>query len=475
MLFSSMIFLWVFLPITLLTYFILDKKYKNIFLLIASLIFYAWGEPKYIFLMMFSILINYSFGIWIDQASSSGRRKQILVGCIIINLGLLGYFKYFNFIIDNINQFLGGEVILAKNIILPIGISFYTFQALSYVVDVYRYKEGHGEVKVQKNILNLALYITLFPQLIAGPIVKYHDIESQIENRTVSVQRMAYGIKRFIYGLSKKVLISNTLALVSDQIFGLEISQIGFSTAWIGILCYSLQIYFDFAGYSDMAIGIGHMLGFRFMENFNYPYIAQSIQEFWRRWHISLSTWFREYLYIPLGGNRKGPLRTYVNLMIVFFATGLWHGASWNFIIWGLFHGVFLVLERKWLGKVLEQNKWKVLNHLYTLLIVMIGWVFFRANDLSHALSYLKQMFVPRGGGITYPLAQFLNVEAAITLGVGILLCGIVQCKNRKLKNALYNESRVYISEIMILPILMFWCILYLASGTYNPFIYFRF
>lgn len=475
MLFSSMIFLWVFLPITLVTYFILDKTYKNIFLLLASLIFYAWGEPKYIFLMLLSILINYSFGIWIDKTSSHQRRKWFLLGCIILNLGLLGYFKYFNFIIDNINQFLGGEIIMTRNIVLPVGISFYTFQALSYVVDVYRYKEGRGEVKVQKNILNLALYITLFPQLIAGPIVKYHDIESQIEDRTVSLQYMAYGIKRFIYGLSKKVLISNTLALISDQIFGLQVTQIGFTTAWVGILCYSLQIYFDFSGYSDMAIGLGHMLGFRFMENFNYPYVSKSIQEFWRKWHISLSTWFREYLYIPLGGNRKGPLRTYVNLMIVFFATGLWHGASWNFIIWGLFHGIFLVLERKWLGKVLEQNKFKVFNHIYTLLVVMIGWVFFRADNLNYALGYLKQMFIPNFTTSTYPLAQFLSIEGTITLGIGILLCGVAQGKIKKFKSALYNELRVYVSEIIILSFLMFWCIMYLASGTYNPFIYFRF
>lgn len=475
MLFSSMIFLWVFLPIILVTYFVLDKKYRNIFLLLASLIFYAWGEPKYIFLMLLSIFINYSFGIGIDRTSSHQRRKWFLMSCIILNLGLLGYFKYFNFIIDNMNQFLGGEVITPRNIVLPIGISFYTFQALSYVVDVYRYKEGRGEVKVQKNILNLALYITLFPQLIAGPIVKYHDIESQIEDRTVSLQYMAYGVKRFIYGLSKKVLISNTLALISDQVFGLQVNQIGFATAWVGILCYSLQIYFDFSGYSDMAIGLGHMLGFRFMENFNYPYISKSIQEFWRRWHISLSTWFREYLYIPLGGNRKGPLRTYVNLMVVFFATGLWHGASWNFIIWGLFHGIFLVLERKWLGKVLEQNKFKLFNHIYTLLVVMIGWVFFRADNLNYALGYLKQMFMPSFTESTYPLAQFLNIEGAITLVIGTLLCGVAQGSIKKFKSALYNESRVYVSEIIILSCLMFWCILYLASGTYNPFIYFRF
>lgn len=475
MLFSSMIFLWVFLPIILFLYFVLDKRYRNIFLLFASLIFYAWGEPKYIFLMVFSIIVNYLFGILIDQCIEHKRRKLWLIICIIINLGLLGYFKYFNFIVDNINQLAREVIIRPKNIILPIGISFYTFQALSYVVDVYRYKEGRGDVKVQKNIFNLALYIALFPQLIAGPIVKYHDIVEQIEVRTSSIPKVAYGIKRFIYGLGKKVIISNTLALVSDQIFALPVGELGFATAWVGIISYSLQIYFDFSGYSDMAIGLGHLFGFRFMENFNYPYISKSIQEFWRRWHISLSTWFREYLYIPLGGNRKGARRTYINLMIVFFATGLWHGASWNFIIWGLFHGLFLVLERKWLGEVLARNSFKLLNHIYTLLVVMIGWVFFRAETLPYAIGYLQKLFIPNLREAVYPVGQFLNMEVIITLILAILLGGTLQHGSKKLKVALYNEQTVYACEIVLLAMIMFWSILYLVSGAYNPFIYFRF
>lgn len=369
---------------------------------------------------------------------------------------------------------MNAQVFEVRNIILPIGISFYTFQALSYVVDVYRSKNMGGELKAQHNILNLALYITFFPQLIAGPIVKYHDIEMQIYNRVHDIDKVAYGIKRFIYGISKKIIISNILAAVADQIFVLNPEQISNGVAWLGIICYSLQIYFDFSGYSDMAIGLGQMFGFKFMENFNYPYISQSIQEFWRRWHISLSTWFREYLYIPLGGNRKGPLRTYINLMIVFFATGLWHGSNWNFIIWGLFHGAFLVLERRYLGKYLESNKYKVLNHIYTLLIVMIGWVFFRAESMNHALSYLEQMFIPKAQQV-YVIQEFLNIETVFVLIIGIILSGMIQQKYQFIKEWIWNQKIKSIVEIGVLSLLMFICITYLASGTYNPFIYFRF
>ena len=339
MVFSSMIFLWLFLPLVLFFYFISNNKLKNIILLIFSLIFYAWGESKYILLMLLSIFINYLFGILIDKFRK--HDKLFLVLAVITNLGLLGYFKYFNFFVNVVNKINGETLVGFRDIVLPIGISFYTFQILSYVIDLYR-----KEIKVQKNILNLALYVSFFPQLIAGPIVKYKDVDNEINNRKVDLKLFASGVRRFVYGLGKKVLLSNTLALVVDTIYSYNVSQLNTPLVWIAIIAYTFQIYFDFSGYSDMAIGLGRMFGFHFLENFNLPYISQSITEFWRRWHISLSTWFKEYLYIPLGGNRKGKIRTYLNLFIVFFATGLWHGASFNFIAWGLYYGVFLIIEK---------------------------------------------------------------------------------------------------------------------------------
>lgn len=474
MLFSSMIFLWIFLPLLFITYYIVDKKFKNIILLIASLFFYAWGEPRYIFLMLFSIAMNYVFGIIVENQEKLKIRKILVILCVLFNLGLLAYFKYFNFLVGNINALFGSSPISFKDIILPIGISFYTFQALSYVIDVYRSKNTGGALKAQKNILNLALYITFFPQLIAGPIVKYHDVELQIYNRTHSIERTAYGIKRFIFGISKKVLISNTLAAVADQIFVIEPNEMTTLVAWVGIICYTLQIYFDFSGYSDMAIGLGHMFGFEFMENFNYPYISKSIQEFWTRWHISLSTWFKEYLYIPLGGNRKGLLRTYLNLMIVFFCTGLWHGSSWNFIVWGLFHGAFMVLERKWLGKYLQRNPYKVINHIYTLLVVMIGWVFFRSENISYAFSYLKQLFIPDTNSF-YTVFEFLNIEIIFILIVGIILSGMIQQVFPSIKKWIWSAKEISYPQIIVLALLLFSCIVLLANDTYNPFIYFRF
>lgn len=378
MLFSSMIFLWLFLPLVFCSYYLIDKRFKNILLLISSIIFYAWGGVSYSLIMLSSIIINYIFALLIDKAIEDNNlknKKIYLALCIIINLSILGYFKYTNFIISIINSLSQNKIIELTNIILPIGISFYTFQALSYVIDVYR---GHN--KAQKNIFNLALYISFFPQLIAGPIVKYHDIENQILNRNESLENIFYGIKRFIYGLSKKVILANMFALSCDEILKQPADELGTALVWCASVLYTLQIYYDFSGYSDMAIGLGKMFGFNFLENFNYPYISKSIKEFWRRWHISLSTWFKEYLYIPLGGNRKRKLFTYINLLIVFFATGLWHGASYNFILWGLFHGFFLVIERIFLGKLLEKNKLKFINHIYVIFVFVIGWVLFRAG-----------------------------------------------------------------------------------------------
>ena len=470
MLFSSMIFLWLFLPLVFCLYYIIDKKFRNVLLLIASIIFYAWGGVSYTLIMFSSIIINYIFALLIDKAIEENnklKKKIYLTLCVIINLSTLGYFKYTDFAISIINSISGKELISLKNIVLPIGISFYTFQALSYVVDVYR---EHN--RAQKNIINLALYISFFPQLIAGPIVKYHDIDNQITNRTESLENISYGIKRFIYGLSKKVILANMFALSCDEILKQPIGDIGTALAWIAAILYTLQIYYDFSGYSDMAIGLGYMFGFKFLENFNYPYISKSVQEFWRRWHISLSTWFKEYLYIPLGGNRKGKYFTYLNLLIVFFATGLWHGASFNFILWGLWHGLFLVIERIFLSKVLEKNKLKFINHIYVILVFVLGWVLFRANDLKHALELYKLMFSFKES--VYTVRYFFYPQTLVCFVFGILFSGLFQSLFPKIREVIFS-SRVYILESVIQFILLFICIMYLVNGTYNPFIYFRF
>jgi len=471
MVFSSMTFLWIFLPILLGLYFIVkEKKYRNFILLIFSLLFYAWGEPKYIVLMLLSIFINYILGILLDETQTKAERRFVLISAIVFNLGLLGYFKYFNFITTNINNIFKTSI-TAKNIVLPIGISFYTFQIMSYIIDLYR-----GDIKVQKNILNLALYISFFPQLVAGPIVKYHDIEEQLNNRVITIEKFANGIKRFTYGLSKKVILANSLGYMADSIFDSSIEIINMPIAWLGVICYTLQIYFDFSGYSDMAIGLGKMFGFEFMENFNLPYISQSITEFWRRWHISLSTWFKEYLYIPLGGNRKGKLRTYINLGIVFFATGFWHGAAWNFIVWGLYNGFFLIIERIKLKELLDKNRFKFLNHIYSLLVIVVGWVLFRAKDLNSAFEYLKVMFTFENFEYYFDLTKIINMKNILIIIIAILFSGVLQKIFAKLKNRekIIEFYEKYL-EIIVILILLFICILMLVNNTYNPFIYFRF
>ena len=434
MLFSSMIFLWFFLPLVFCSYYLIDKRFKNILLLISSIIFYAWGGVSYSLIMLSSIIINYIFALLIDKAIEDNNlknKKIYLALCIIINLSILGYFKYTNFIISIINSLSQNKIIELTNIVLPIGISFYTFQALSYVIDVYR---GHN--KAQKNIFNLALYISFFPQLIAGPIVKYHDIENQILNRNESLENIFYGIKRFIYGLSKKVILANMFALSCDEILKQPADELGTALVWCASVLYTLQIYYDFSGYSDMAIGLGRMFGFNFLENFNYPYISKSIKEFWRRWHISLSTWFKEYLYIPLGGNRKRKLFTYINLLIVFFATGLWHGASYNFILWGLFHGFFLVIERIFLGKLLEKNKLKFINHIYVIFVFVIGWVLFRADDLKHAFELYKLMFSYKES--IYTVRYFFYPQTFVCFIFGILFSGLFQSIFPKVREATF-------------------------------------
>lgn len=466
MVFSSMIFIWIFLPLLLFFYFIVKEKYQNITLLLFSLFFYAWGEPKYILLMIASIVINYIFSIYIDKNSGT-KRKTIFIFAILTNIGLLVYFKYFNFILGNINRILGSSITNTP-IILPIGISFYTFQIMSYIIDLYKKK-----VKIQKNILDLALYISFFPQLIAGPIVKYKDINEQIKKRKVTLENFAYGTKRFIYGLSKKVLLANALALIADTIFDANITEITTLMAWIGSISYTLQIYYDFSGYSDMAIGLGQMFGFTFNENFNLPYLSGSITEFWKRWHISLSSWFKEYIYIPLGGNRKGNTRTYINLWIVFIVTGIWHGAAWTFIIWGLFHGFFIFIERLGLKKLLD--KCHVINHIYTLLVVNFGWVLFRVDGFKKGLTIIKRMIIPTNINSKIRLYKIIAPKNIIIVIFAILFSCIIQQIFSKIKEKKYVKKILPITEPIIIFALWILCISSLVSNTYNPFIYFRF
>lgn len=469
MVFSSMLFLWLFLLCVLLIYYISNDKLKNTILLAFSLIFYAWGEPKYIILMLISVGANYICGILIDRYRS--KSKLILIVDIILNLLLLGYFKYFNFFIDIINSLIGNTVFSFKTIALPIGISFYTFQILSYTIDLYR-----KEIGVQKNFLNLALYVSFFPQLIAGPIVKYKDVEKEINHRKVNVNLFVSGIKRFTYGLGKKVILANTLSFIADSIYLYDMSELNTPLVWLAAISYMLQIYFDFSGYSDMAIGLGRLFGFKFPENFDLPYISKSITEFWRRWHISLSTWFKQYLYIPLGGNRRGKFRTYINLLIVFFLTGLWHGASCNFIIWGLYYGAFLVIERMFLKNILDKNRFAILNHIYVVLIVIIGWVLFRINDLNEIINVIKMMFSFNFKNSYILTPAIINSKSILIIIFSVILCGPLYkvldlFKNKKSIINFYENK----FEIIVIVIILFISILELVSTTYNPFIYFRF
>ena len=466
MLFSSLIFLWVFLPIVFIGSFILQKlggiKAANILLLISSLFFYAWGEPIYIFLMLASILINYSAGMLL----CTKHKKVVLTVAVVLNLALLGYYKYAGMLVETWNRLTGANVGIPK-IALPIGISFFTFQALSYVIDAYR-----GDCEIQKNPLKLALYVSFFPQLIAGPIVKYKDVADQIDHRKLSLDQTVSGIRRFVYGLAKKVLIANVAAQVADNIYARPTAQISGVMAGVAVICYTIQIYYDFSGYSDMAIGLGRMFGFEFKENFNYPYIAHSIREFWRRWHISLSTWFKEYVYIPLGGNRRGTGRTYINLLIVFFLTGLWHGAGYNFIFWGLYHGAFIVLERAFYGKWLDRHK--VFGWIYTFIVVNIGWIFFRLTDIMSGFRVTKRLLMPWN----YPsgsvgIWEIVSVKDVIILIAAILGMGVIQ--NTRVFGTVIRKLKDSWIEIAVLTLLFIWCLGSLASGTYNPFIYFRF
>jgi len=467
--FSSVAFLYYFLPVFLITYFIFRK---NLVILLFSLLFYGWGEPRFLPILFFYIVINYAVGLAIGRTRS--RHAWILVG-VIGNLSLLVYFKYLDFLSSQLSMIaarLGFGALPIAHVPLPLGISFITFQGLSYVIDVYR-----GTVPPQRSLVDFAMYKSMFPQLIAGPIVRYVEIAPDIAHRAVLVDDLAEGTRQFIVGLGQKVLIANVLGAPADQIFALSAAERGTLTAWLGIICYTLQIYFDFAGYSNMAIGLGRLIGFRYPINFYRPYVAQSVTDFWRRWHMTLSRWFRDYLYIPLGGNRGAPWRTYLNLLTVFALCGFWHGANWPFLIWGLYHGAFLILERSGFSAVL-QRLWRPFRHAYLLLMVTVGWVFFRADTLKAALSFLRAMFGDVAGSPLTPVGRYLTTETAIVLCAAMVLAvapfTVAVNERDPVRPAMMVHIRNTARDVVLLLIL-FASLLEVAGGAYNPFIYYRF
>ena len=458
MLFSSMIFIWIFLPAVIGGNFLLTvlpfssqkrrNRVKNGFLLAASLLFYAWGNIAYLPVLLFSILFNYFGGLLIGNGADGRHRKAKLAFVLCVDIGILILFKYFGTIV--------------------IGISFFSFQAMSYLIDVYM-----GKVQTQKKILDFALYVSLFPQLVAGPIVKYGEVEQQLKERQETIFLFVEGQKRFCYGLGKKVLLANTFGEIVDKIWEYDMARLGSPAAWIGIVCYTLQIYYDFSGYSDMAIGLGRMLGFRFGENFRYPYTSLSIREFWRRWHISLSSWFKEYVYIPLGGSRHGQIRTCVNLFLVFLLTGAWHGANVTFVAWGVFYALLLILERLFLGRVLDKNPIKVLNWVYSMFFVMLGWVLFRADSILQAVEYVRQMF--SGTASDSMLIMAIPTRIVAVLPAGLLFTGVVQRLVGKQYEKIKKCTAVRICDLCVQTAILVLSILLLVNGTYNPFIYFQF
>ncbi len=492
MLFTEPTFLFLFLPVLLALYFVTFSRshgaYGNWLLLLASVIFYAKGGGAFTWLMLGSIAFNYWMAIAVDRLRGTPYGRRVLAVAIAVDLGVLGIFKYANFFADNVNALflvLHARPVVVPRVLLPIGISFFTFHAISYVVDVYR-----RDATAQKSPVHAALYLLLFPQLIAGPIIRYRDLADQLARRVVRLEDFAYGVRRFVVGLAKKVLIANVVAVPADKIFAMPFAQLSAGHAWLGLVCYTLQIYFDFSGYSDMAIGLGRMFGFRFPENFRYPYIASSVQDFWRRWHISLSTWFRDYLYVPLGGNRVAPRRVYVNLVMVFFLCGLWHGASWNFVIWGLWHGMFLVIERATRQTPARvprhtgtQAPGHLLRHTYALAVVMVGWVFFRADTLPGALAFLKAM-AGLGPALPtpYSVAWYLTPEIWLALAAGAigsapLIPALARWRDRAAQTAPLPavDWAFGLTSTVALAALLVASITQMAARTYNPFIYFRF
>lgn len=474
MVFSSSIFIFAFLPLLLFLYFISKKNIKNYVLLFFSLVFYAWGGPKFLFVMLFIVAADYILAILINTAQEKDCKKQaklFLSLAVISNVGILGYYKYTIFFMENINAIFGTDWRM-PDIVMPIGISFFTFQALSYVIDVYR-----KDVAAQKNFFYVLLYVSLFPQLVAGPIVRYSTVEKEITDRKVSIQDMCEGLERFIIGFAKKIILANKLGELADLVYDGEVFFT--TTIWLAAFAYMLQIYFDFSAYSDMAIGLGRIFGFHFNENFNFPYISKSVTEFWRRWHISLSTWFRDYIYIPLGGNRCKKSRWLFNLFIVWFVTGMWHGASWNFIIWGLYYYCFLLIEKLFLNKYMHKIP-SVIQHLYAIFIVLIGWVIFRVEDVSQIVQVLKIMFSNHITTTSLQMTEMYLCKYGIYIVLAIILSApIYNYINRKIFNSLNKEGiRLSIAlgtKYVLLLILFFVTVLFLVNSTYNPFIYFRF
>lgn len=468
MVFSSLLFMFIFFPITIVLYFIAPKKLRNIVMLIVSLIFYAWGEPIYIFLMLFSAVFDFINGKLIYKFKDNKRNATIVLLCsLTVNLSMLCFFKYYGFLLGNVNTLFNLHIEI-HTLPLPLGISFYTFQSMSYIIDVYR-----GIVPAQKNFISYATYVAMFPQLIAGPIVKYRDIYKEIDERKESLSMFGDGVECFITGLGKKVLLANNIGILWTTIKASPVAEVSVLSAWIGIIAFTFQIYFDFSGYSDMAIGLAKMFGFKINKNFDYPYTSKSITEFWRRWHISLGSWFREYVYIPLGGNRTTRLKRYRNIFIVWFLTGMWHGASWNFIIWGLYYGIFVTIEKIFLSKWLEKRP-AIISHIYTMLIVTVGWALFEFDKTPQLFSFLKVMFGLSGNHVfDTKVLYYLYTNAVIF--IIMILCATPLPK--RLLNFIkhkYQKISAFIVPVMYFAI-MFICTAYLVNQSYNPFLYFRF
>ena len=461
MVFSSLIFLFIFLPIFLGIYFLVPKKFKNLILFLFSLVFYAWGEPIYVVIMLFSTVYDYTIGLFMDRYRSNKYIPRIcLVLSILGNMGMLMFFKYSNFFIENINNIFNMNVDLLS-VALPIGISFYTFQTMSYTIDLYRNK-----ISVQRNIISFGAYVAMFPQLIAGPIVTYSKVEKEIDNRSENLDKFTYGITRFIEGLAKKVLIANGIGMLCEQISNSFILDMSVSTAWLGMVAFGLQLYFDFSGYSDMAIGLGSMLGFNFPENFNYPYISRSVTEFWRRWHITLGSWFREYVYIPLGGNRVSKKRFLINIGIVWFLTGFWHGASWNFVLWGVYFGVIMIFEKVFLLKYLEKLP-NVISRSYLLITVILSWVLFSMDSLKSIKDYFMVMFGFGQGNLIDDNFMYLISNYGILLIIGVIFTTPV---SKYIKKYIREELMYFVYIIILILVTA-----YLVDSTFNPFLYFRF
>ena len=480
MVFSTSIFIYLFLPITLIIYYLAPKKGKNLIILLSGLLFYSWGEPIYVIVMLISTMIDYFAGLIMNHFEGRKAPRRIcLIVSIVMNLGLLGIFKYSGFIAENINAIAGTQIIDINNMnffgieylpmnMLPIGISFFTFQSMSYTIDLYL-----GNVKVQKNPISFAAFVTLFPQIVAGPIVRYDDVAKELDDRSITIDLIYDGIIKFIIGLSKKVLIANSIGALWTSIKATDIANVSVVSSWLGILAFTFQIYFDFSGYSDMAVGLGKMMGFNFPKNFDYPYLSKSISEFWRRWHITLGAWFKSYVYIPLGGNRKGMARTIFNLAVTWFLTGVWHGASWNFILWGTLYGVVIILEKLFLGKLLDKIP-DIFGHIYTMLLVILGWVLFDTADLPTAGAYIAKMFGFGGGAFIDSTAMY----QIATYGITFIIC-IIGCTNlpKLAVEALKKKSAVLVNYggIAVMTGMFIICAAYLVDQTYNPFLYFNF